>query len=268
MTVFVLFFRSVWVPWNPQTLQNKGKRKMTNRPWFAPPPPTPPPFAPPSVKKVPNKQRILEIVSPPVRDWWTAAQFWYTSVFGTLRSEKLSNESFPKFSEFLRSEKLQNESFPNFWNFRPGFFPEFCSEFPPKFSRTFRASFHGRRRPEKFTKNPRHFSMQNSQANTKKKFTKFFWRAGKVRISSWVSRRILLRIFRGPRGLFVLCFLGNGGNWKFTKLPAIFQCQIPRRFLGRTLQGGVLGTFWRPPSQNPSENPSPGPFPEPSQNPS
>ena len=33
---------------------------------------------------------------------------------------------------------------------------------------------------KKFTKNPRHFSMQNSQANTKKIFTKFFRRAGKV----------------------------------------------------------------------------------------
>ena len=31
-----------------------------------------------------------------------------------------------------------------------------------------------------FNKNPRHFSMQNPQANTKKIFTKFFWRVGKV----------------------------------------------------------------------------------------
>ena len=68
------------------------------------------------------------------------------------------------------------------------FCPEFCSEFFPNFSRTFRASFRERRRPEKFTKNPRHFSMQNSQANTKKIFTKFFWRAGKVRF--WVSLRL------------------------------------------------------------------------------
>ena len=33
---------------------------------------------------------------------------------------------------------------------------------------------------KKFTKNPRHFSMQNSQANSKKKSTKCFWRAVKV----------------------------------------------------------------------------------------
>ena len=36
---------------------------------------------------------------------------------------------------------------------------------------------------KKFTENPRHFSMENSQANTKKIFTKFFWRAGKVTIN-------------------------------------------------------------------------------------
>ena len=35
---------------------------------------------------------------------------------------------------------------------------------------------------KKFTKNPRHFSMQNSQANSKKNSTKVFWRAGKVMI--------------------------------------------------------------------------------------
>ena len=50
----------------------------------------------------------------------------------------------------LRSGKLQNESFPNFSNFRPEFCPEFCSEFSPNFSRTIRASFRGRRRPEKY----------------------------------------------------------------------------------------------------------------------
>ena len=51
---------------------------------------------------------------------------------------------------------------------------------------------------KKFTKNPRHLSMQNSQANSKKKSTKVFWRAGKVRfvffsktgqiLDSWKSK--------------------------------------------------------------------------------
>ena len=32
--IFRAVFPSIWVSWNPQTLQNKGKRKMTNRPCF------------------------------------------------------------------------------------------------------------------------------------------------------------------------------------------------------------------------------------------
>ena len=35
---------------------------------------------------------------------------------------------------------------------------------------------------KKSTKNPRPFSMQNSQANTQKIFTNIFWRAGKLRV--------------------------------------------------------------------------------------
>ena len=34
---FRAVFPSIWVSWGPQTLQNKGKRKMTNRPCFTPP---------------------------------------------------------------------------------------------------------------------------------------------------------------------------------------------------------------------------------------
>ena len=40
MALSVLFFPSIWPSSDPQTLQNKGKRKMTNRPCFTPPPPT------------------------------------------------------------------------------------------------------------------------------------------------------------------------------------------------------------------------------------
>ena len=77
----------------------------------------------------------------------------------------------------IRSEKLQNESSPNFSNFRPEFCPECCSEFSPNFSCF--VSW-GTETRKKFTKNPRHFSMRNSQANTLQLFTKCFWRAGKV----------------------------------------------------------------------------------------
>ena len=74
-------------------------------------------------------------------------------------------------SRIFRSAKWQNESSPNFSNFCP----EICSEFSPKFSRSFRASF-PRKRISKIVhppKNPRPFSMQDSQANTTKIFTVF-----------------------------------------------------------------------------------------------
>ena len=34
---FGAVFPSIWVSWNPQTLQNEGKRKVTNRPCCTPP---------------------------------------------------------------------------------------------------------------------------------------------------------------------------------------------------------------------------------------
>ena len=64
------------------------------------------------------------------------------------------------------------------------FGPNFAPNFAPNFSRIFRGffvlRFVGNGDQKKFTKNPRHFSMQNSQVNTQKIFTKCFWRAGKV----------------------------------------------------------------------------------------
>ena len=47
---------------------------------------------------------------------------------------------------------------------------------------------------KKFTKNPRPFSMQDSQATTKKLFTKCFWRAGRVK---FFPQFHTLRIFWG-----------------------------------------------------------------------
>ena len=79
---------------------------------------------------------------------------------------------------------MQNESFPNFWNFRPGSCPNFAPNFPRIFRGFFVPRFVGNGDQKKFTQNPRHFSVQNSQANTKKIFTKCFWREGKVRNQS------------------------------------------------------------------------------------
>ena len=54
--------------------------------------------------------------------------------------------------------------------------PDFAPNFAPNFPRIFRGffvlRFVGNGDQKKFTKNPRHFSMQNSQANTKNIFTK------------------------------------------------------------------------------------------------
>ena len=67
------------------------------------------------------------------------------------------------------------------------FVPDFLPNFPPNFPRIFQGflvlRFVGNGDQKKFTKNPRHFSMQNSQAKTEKIFTKCFWRAGNVRFS-------------------------------------------------------------------------------------
>ena len=66
--------------------------------------------------------------------------------------------------------------------FVPDFAPNFALNFPRIFRGLFVLRFVGDGDQKKFTRNPRHFSMQNSQANTKKIFTKLFlWRAGKVK---------------------------------------------------------------------------------------
>ena len=79
-------------------------------------------------------------------------------------------------------QKSCRTKFPRiFWIFVPNFARILLRIFL-EFSRIFRASIRGKPRPEKITENPRHFSMQNSQPNTKKIFTKCFWRAGKVTI--------------------------------------------------------------------------------------
>ena len=116
----------------------------------------------------------------------------------------------PRTDNFVRSEKLQNESSPNFSNFRPEFCPEFCSEFSPNFSGSFRASFRGKRRPEKIHQKSPPFSIQNSQANTRKIFTKCFWRVGKMKF--WRCVFYLLKMARQTRTAKTR---GSGGSGLF-----------------------------------------------------
>ena len=73
----------------------------------------------------------------------------------------------------------RTKSSPNYSNFHAEICPECCSEFSPKVFEEF--SFFVSWETETFTENPRHFSMQNFQANSKKKSTKVFLRTGKLR---------------------------------------------------------------------------------------
>ena len=81
------------------------------------------------------------------------------------RSDFCRTQTF--WSWFLRSESCRTKVSP-----------DFAPNFAPNFPRIFRGCFVlrsvGNGDQKKFIKNPRHFSMQNSQANTKKIFTKCF----------------------------------------------------------------------------------------------
>ena len=62
--------------------------------------------------------------------------------------------------------------------FVPNFAPNVAPKFLRSFLRSFRAPFRGKRRPERINQTSPLFSMQNVQADSKKKSTKVFWRAG------------------------------------------------------------------------------------------
>ena len=107
-----------------------------------------------------------------------------------LEPEKQSSEQI--LDKFLGQESCRTKVVRIFRIFVPNFAPNFAPNFPRIFQGLFVPRFVGDGDQKKFTKNPRHFSMQNSQANTKRIFTKFFWRAGKV-------------TNLGVRGLFECC---------------------------------------------------------------
>ena len=78
-------------------------------------------------------------------------------------------------SLFCSARKVAERKFPEFFEFSSRILPRICSEFSPNFSRTFRASFRGRRRPEKKSpKIPAIFQCKIPRQTRKKKFTKFF----------------------------------------------------------------------------------------------
>ena len=108
---------------------------------------------------------------------------------------------------YLRPEKVAERKFPEFFEFSCRILPRILLRIFPEFFEVLR--FVGNGDQKKFTKNPRHFSMQNSQANTKNIFTKIFWRAGKVILSLQVSRD-MKSIATGPLSKFILIFFTSG----------------------------------------------------------
>ena len=71
------------------------------------------------------------------------------------------------------------------------FVPNFAPNFAPNLPRIFVLCCLGNGDHWKFTKNPRHVSMPNSQEHSKKESTKALWRAGKVRF--WASKSFAQR---------------------------------------------------------------------------
>ena len=99
----------------------------------------------------------------------------------------------------VRSEKLQNESFPNFLIFRP----EFCPEFSPNFLRSFRASYCGRRRPEKIHQKSPPFFNAKFPGKFEEKIHKIILESGqskKVACCSELARSCPIRLPKHEAG--------------------------------------------------------------------
>ena len=89
-------------------------------------------------------------------------------MFGDTACAKSSTTRFSLgLSVCFRSEKLQNKSSPNFSDFRPEFYSKFCSEFPRNVQEFSCFVSWETESPKRIKQNPRHFSMQNSEASSK-----------------------------------------------------------------------------------------------------
>ena len=140
------------------------------------------------------------------------------------------------------------------------FIPDFAPNFIPNFPRIFRGfcvlRFVGNGDQKKFTKNPRHFSMQNSQANTKKIFTKCFWRAVEVtnhQLLYYRPKSLLRFLFAIKSSQNMcdhdkrqkpLCWIGWVSPVQFslfTRLPAQFRREIAPKCCN--LLGLLQGSF-------------------------
>ena len=114
---------------------------------------------------------------------WKRSVFgaWKGAIWGSKRTHgefRFPGRNAGKQGKILGQKSCRTKVPRIFRIFVPDFAPEFC---PRIFRGFFVLRFVGNGDQKKFTKNPRHFSMPNSQANTKKIFTKCFWRAGQTR---------------------------------------------------------------------------------------
>ena len=106
---------------------------------------------------------------------------WTLKILNFVRSSPSPNLRSYGWKNLLGQKSCRTKVSRIFRFFVPNFSPNFSPNFPWIFWGVFVLHFVGDGDQKKFTKNPRHFSMQNSQANSKKKSTKCFWRAVKVR---------------------------------------------------------------------------------------
>ena len=109
------------------------------------------------------------------------------------------------------------------------FVPDFAPNFAPNFPRIFRGffvlRFVGNGDQKKFTKNPRHFSMQNSQANSKKKSTKI--------LESGQSKRMAFPFWEP--------FFRNWGGPQASDLETWHPCKQGSFLKVRTLWNWLVG---------------------------
>ena len=97
---------------------------------------------------------------------------------GTLRNDPFLTRS-KNFAKLL-GQKGCRTKVSEFFEFSSRILPRILLRIFPEFFEDFSCFISWETETRKIHKPPPHFSIQNSQANTKKLFTKFFWRAGKV----------------------------------------------------------------------------------------
>ena len=121
--------------------------------------------------------------------------FW-----GTKNANRRFEAICSKVMRIVRSEKLQNESFPKFSNIRPELCPEFCSEFSPEIFEDFSCFVSWETETRKIHQKSPPFFNAKFPGKHEKIFTKLFWRARLARIGfSSANRFARIDSCKSPR---------------------------------------------------------------------